>query len=505
VVDPDPVSNERPPTTDTHRRGDAAHRQPQELSPAGELGGLQISPETLPAIHATHDDLSPLAGGFLRYLLEHSEVAWPVAFEHPESLPEWVRRYPYRWQLWPVLVDVAKRRQIERATVGVERLIKSIPERIFGGDPRRLCEFYGRFDPGLMGLLLEPPNGIATALSRCDFIDDGSAFKCIELNISAFLGGWQHRFFERACRTLPPLADFLASTGARACFRDSWREGLAFIVDHGHREGHAASGNFNLAVVVDDENVWGESLTAFDDLFQEVLRDSGTGVVGHALRCSNPADLTARGGVLYYQGEAVSAVIEFTSKPTPRDVYRCFRAGRLALYNGPLSPILGDKRNLALLSQHEESDLWSAEERHLIADHIPWSRALTDEYTTWHGERIRLVDFACAHRSSLVLKPAVGSSGIDVHIGSVTEPPRWRSLLDDGAGKRTMVLQEFLVSRPYLFQLEEAGAVPHQVVWGTFSFGGTYGGGFLRMIPVERGPTVINSARGATEGLIFEV
>lgn len=168
-----------------------------------------------------------------------------------------------------------------------------------------------------------------------------------------------------------------------------------------------------------------------------MLRESGTGLAGRALRCSYPDGLTARDGAVYCQDLAVSAVIEFTGTPTPRDVYRCFKAGRLALYNGPLAPLLGDKRNLALLAQHGESDLFDAEERRLIADHVPWSRSLTEEHTTWHGERVRLLGFARAHRQSLVLKPAGGYSGIDVHIGSVTEPERRRRLLEEAAGNAT--------------------------------------------------------------------
>ena len=70
---------------------------------------------------------------------------------------------------------------------------------------------------------------------------------------------------------------------------------------------------------------------------------------------------------------------------------------------------------------------------------------------------------------------------------------------------RTMLLQEYVTSRPYLFQCGDRGWARHQAVWGTFSFGGTYGGGFLRLLPLDRGPEIINSARGATEGLIFEV
>jgi hypothetical protein len=98
-----------------------------------------------------------------------------------------------------------------------------------------------------------------------------------------------------------------------------------------------------------------------------------------------------------------------------------------------------------------------------------------------------------------------GAQGRGVHLGKSETPEAWRRLLDEAAGSGKMLLQEYVASRPYLYQHGGRGCAPHQVVWGTFSCGGTYGGGFLRMLPLASGPGVINSARGATEGLIFEV
>lgn len=53
--------------------------------------------------------------------------------------------------------------------------------------------------------------------------------------------------------------------------------------------------------------------------------------------------------------------------------------------------------------------------------------------------------------------------------------------------------------------VHEVGAGPHDVVWGTFCFGDRYGGGFLRMMPRGEGDGIINAARGATEGFLFEI
>jgi hypothetical protein len=480
------------------------------MESAGPESRPRPAPETAvdlsAEIRATHEDLSPQSIGFLRYALDQPEAARRVDYRQDAALPEWMRRYPYELQPWPTFVGARKLRQIQQATVALARLIESIPERIFGSDPRRLGEFYGWPDELLMALLLSPPNGLGTCLARGDFVDDGEDFKCLELNIGATIGGWQDRFFARTCLAMPSIAAFLDREGVRVRHRDTWRSALTLVLEHGCRLGHDAAGRFDVAVAInpDDDNS-ALAVEASNDLFQEVLRDSGTGCAGAIVKCTYQEGLAARDGELFHRDRRISAVIEATDSQTPADVYRCFKARRVGLYNGPLAKMLGDKRSLALLSQHADSDLLTAEERGLVHRHLPWSREVVDGRTTYRGEQVDLLDFALAHRESLVLKAAQGRQGIDVYLGSRTSPEQWRRRLDEAAGMRTMLLQEYVTSRPYLFQCGDRGWARHQAVWGTFSFGGRYGGGFLRLLPLDLGPEIINSARGATEGLIFEV
>ncbi len=452
------------------------------------------APDISDAIWATHEDLSPTSARFVRYALAHPEAARGVDYRQAEGLPEWMRRYPYRLQPWPIFVDARKLRQVERATVGLTELVKTIPERIFGGDPRRICEFYGTRDEMLMKLMLAPPNGFATSFARGDFVDDGTNFKCLELNVSATIGGWQDRFFDRACRAQPYVASFLAAEGSEVRHRDPWRTALELVVDSGCRQGHDLAGRFNIAVAVNPETAELEGvIAAMSELFQEVLRDRGGRHQGEVVRCTYPDDLTVRSGALFFRDLRISAVIETTSTQTPLGVYRCFKAQRLGLFNGPLSGMLSSKRNLALLSQHEESDLLTAEERQIVRSHVPWSRQVVDERTTYHGESVGLLDFAVARRGSLVLKPVAGYQGIGVHLGCRTSPVEWwQRLADATATGGRMLLQEYVTSRPYLFQHGEQGWAGHQVIWGTFSFGGKYGGGFLRLLPLDSGPGSIS-------------
>jgi hypothetical protein len=92
-----------------------------------------------------------------------------------------------------------------------------------------------------------------------------------------------------------------------------------------------------------------------------------------------------------------------------------------------------------------------------------------------------------------------------VAFGHQTAPGAWARLVEEAVAKGGWLAQERADSRPYIYQVGEQGYGVHNLVWGTFCFGEIFGGGFLRMIPQGIGDGVINSARGATEGLLFEV
>ena len=120
------------------------------------------------------------------------------------------------------------------------------------------------------------------------------------------------------------------------------------------------------------------------------------------------------------------------------------------------------------------------------------------------GERIQLRSFIAGNRERLVLKPGRSGQGKDVYIGQVTSTAEWEKALGLALKSGEWVAQEYIESRPYLAQVGDEGVAEHDVIWGIFTFGPHYGGGFLRMQP-KGGPGIINAAQGAAEGVILEV
>jgi hypothetical protein len=198
-------------------------------------------------------------------------------------------------------------------------------------------------------------------------------------------------------------------------------------------------------------------------------------------------------------------VLNYIADVLPQQIYWCHKAGTLSLYNGALTAVMSDKRNLALLSEFGDSEAFNEEERKIIHDHVPWSRVAVEGKTTYRGETVSFPDFLIASRDDLVLKLGIGHAGKDIFVGRFTPAEEWNRQVQEAVGHGGWMVQEYVAGYPYLYADGEGNVRPQNVVWGLFCFGSRYGGGYLRMLPrgVRRG--VVNSGGGAVEGPIFEV
>jgi hypothetical protein len=452
----------------------------------------------------TAADLSETHRKFLDFVEANREAMQPLDFKAAD-LPPWVLRYTYPLQSWPTFVGGDKLREIRSATLEMTRLVKSVFGRIFDYDPRRISDFYEIGDESLTSLLFTPPNGIDEALSRCDFIDTLDGIKFLEVNMGGYLGGWQPRFWEQMCRSNPTIARFLREEGVEPVYQDPFPLLFAHLADQAIRTGICDRGVFNTALVVvaSEHSIAEAASPLLNELYASVLRERG--LVGRVLVCTYPTDFwTRRGEVYHIGGDRVHALVEYTDVRTPPEIFRCFKAELVSLYNGPLSTVLGDKRNLALLYEHLDSEVFSDAEREFIRKYLPWSRHIPRAGVLPQEEESSLRERLLERKEQMVLKRGIGARGDGIIIGGETAPQEWedhvRTAFDTGA----WLAQERIQSRPYLYQNGD-GCKVHDVVWGTFSFGSNYAGGFLRMIPRGRHSSIINSARGATEGFIFEV
>jgi len=460
---------------------------------------------TLSEAAETFRGLSGAAASFFEFTQRYPGEAWELASQ--AGFPDWLPPgHSLTLQPWPTFVGGEKLREMRRATIEAVQLVKHVPERVFGNDAQEIARFYGLESAALAAHMLAPPNGIAEGFARCDLIDSAEGFKCLEVNASARIGGWDVSFWADLYRRTPRIAEFLAEQGLEISYVDTLEVMFSHIVWHSTQRGLGNEGSLNIAVLVNTDLAQANARAEghFNAVLREILRERG--LEGRVWIGAYP-DLRVAGGVPHHRdGARVHAVVEYTDAMTPPEIYRCFKAGTVSLYGGPISHILSDKRNLALLSTLRDSDVFDGEERDLIRAHVPWSRLVLPEGQTGPGW-VAAPAFGdlLAGRERLVLKKGLSFKGQDVIIGARTAPQDWEQALRNALAEGNWMVQEHVASRPYLYYHRERGPSPHEVVWGTFSFGSTFGGEFLRMMAEGLGEGIVSFAHGATKGFVFPV
>jgi hypothetical protein len=454
---------------------------------------------------ACYQTLSSSAAQFLDYVLESDDRGRQL--QHlADDLPPWSRTYSTTQLTWPTFVGPTKLREIKGAVENVCTLVKSLPERIFNNKPDRISDFYQYGDPTLMELLLEQPNGIKGAVARCDFVDGPAGFQCCEINMAPNVGGFESRFWEQKYFTNPVVSAFINSHGIVAAHHDPLRTFCLHIVDEVLSEHLSSDEVLNVAVMCPPHALPGpEGMKVANDTYSGFLRVANTDLKGKLSFFTKAAELSVKSGYMYCEDQRVHALVNYAGTVLPQQVYWCHKAGTICLYNGPLTKMMSDKRNLALLSQHEESDVFTDDERKIIRDHVPWSRMVVEGETTYQGQTVSFPDFLIEARDRLVLKLGIGLGGKEVFVGSFTPADEWNQRVQDALTAGGWMVQEYVDCHPFLYADHEGVVKAQNVVWGMFCCGSRYGGGYLRMLPRGVRKGVVNSGGGAVEGPILEV
>jgi hypothetical protein len=408
-------------------------------------------------------------------------------------------------QSWPTFLDAGKLAELQRAALEVNRLLRTVPERVFRQDWARLAAFYG-LDPRAAEVLFLPPTGVETLMSRGDFIATAGGFKCIEINVAANLGGAETTIIAGLQLATPPVARFLDSEGIEAAFTDTMVEMFQHVVADLRGKGIVRGGGFTIAFVVEPERILqaGHSLDFLNRELRRALEGMDLDLEGRVVLCTYQ-ELTVSGGNALLGDRRIAAVVEQLVLPAaPPRIYLLFRSGRIGLYNTPVGPLLTDKRTLALLSQHAGSGAYSTAERALIEAWVPWTRLAAPGPVEYQGETHQLTALLTARPERFVLKEAASFGGKNVVLGRSVPREQWRAAVVEALAGGPWIVQEALESLPYLYQSGAYGCSVHDVIWGLFVFGDRYGGTWLRMQPKSLGGPV-SSGLSATEGIALEV
>jgi hypothetical protein len=418
-------------------------------------------------------------------------------------------------QPWPVFIDQRSKNEIKEAGIRVFNLIRSIPERLFGNDVGKLSTYYN-VPADIVKIYLEAWNGdyLKTLLGRGDFIFSPSGLKCIEYNVSGGLGGWQVALLEPIYMRTPAISTFLKEYRVKVRNKNLFESLFEHLLSTALDKFTWLKGDIemNIAIVIPgfDEMMhsFGHVIGLANQIYETILSFSvrNNPLKGEVLFCDFH-HLYIAGDCLFhrYKNKRIHVLVEMYHGEVPAEILDVFRLGNVLLYNGPITRIMSDKENLALLSMHQESDIFSPEEREVIRKYIPWTREVVAGETTYRTEKVKLEEFILSNKDNLVIKPVGGKAGEWVFIGRHNHKTQWKELIKIALRNGGWLVQEYIKSCSYLFLTVENRYAEHHAVWGLFVFGSRYAGGFLRVLPEKDPQGVINTHQGAKKTVILEV
>jgi hypothetical protein len=414
---------------------------------------------------------------------------------------------PADLQPWPVFINRHTKSTLKEASIGVFELIKRAPRTFFANDVQQLSRYYG-IPRHRVSLQLDGfgAKHLESMMARGDFIYSPSGLKCLEYNVSTNVGGWEIAYLEPVYLKTPLIAKFLQESKAKICNQNMVSTILDFFLTFAQKQfPHQAEINMAVAIPGYEESAYRlKEQRYLNRVYKEIRQPECGRAAGQVIFCDY-RHLDMVDGHIYYEGSRVHVLIEMYHGQVPAGILKVFKSGSVLLYNGPIAGLLSNKLNLALLSENENSPLFSPAERKIIKKYIPWTRKLAPGHTTYKTGKIRLEHFVDLNRERLVIKPSDQFAGKDVYIGKFTPRSRWQQIVETAMEAKNWLAQEYVESFSYSFQSGENGCAPHLAVWGLFVLGAEYLGAFLRLLPRGCNRGVVSSHQGAEETIVLEV
>lgn len=191
---------------------------------------------------------------------------------------------------------------------------------------------------------------------------------------------------------------------------------------------------------------------------------------------ADPRDLQFDGKKLTARGKKIDLVYrrvlinDIVARPAECEaLVKAYAAGALCVANTFRCKIPHVKTFFAVLTDERNLALFSAQERELLARHVPWTRVVADIKTEYQGTRIELLQHLRQHRENFVLKPSDEYGGTGVTLGWETEASAWEAIIQkalksgkSGSGESCWIAQERIPVRREPF--------PHIGAGGKISF-----------------------------------
>jgi len=162
-----------------------------------------------------------------------------------------------------------------------------------------------------------------------------------------------------------------------------------------------------------------------------------------------------------------------------------YRARAICLVNSFRSKLIHKKAVFAVLTDTRRSGLFSNIELEAIHSHVPWTRLVRAEQTTYQGNAVDLLEFIRTNNERLVLKPNDDYGGHGITIGWNSDSAAWDAAIESALKNGDYLVQERVPTAREVFPaLTEEGKMEfaEQLVdLDPLLFNGKVGSAFTRL------------------------
>jgi hypothetical protein len=452
--------------------------------------------------------LSPLNGRLIDALSRTGTCANQIDLS-AAAIPEFLRSHRFPVSRWPIFIS---RNAIDAYFGPFVRALPRIAYKAlrttFGTRGEAFARYFEwpRIVYDILQHITVHPDEI---IIRYDLtLSEGGDVKLLEINCGSSLGGWPLDWLQTSIRSA------LAQLPETAAWNTQYREVYSHIVtvllqSIRRRQPRATRANILF-------HSFAEQLHA-----QAELRECLSAVY---VRCRPPEFSSGRiflfsdfasiqfsaDGAVMFEGETMDAVVvSFLPEggipdATMHGLCTAYLKNHIVFPDSPFHAILGDKRMFSLLHECSKNSRLTPEENALVERYVPWTTVLRDEDIEWRGKSSPLRSILTQHKDSFVVKKADSFGGKYVAVGKHVEQAQWEAGNAERVRAGDWIAQEFHAPGQMLAMDATSQVSAHELIWGVFAIGQTYGGAFIRACRPNECKGIINAANGATEFLVLE-
>jgi len=160
--------------------------------------------------------------------------------------------------------------------------------------------------------------------------------------------------------------------------------------------------------------------------------------------------LTAKGKKIDFVYRRV-LINDILAKPKECEaLVKAYEAQAVCVANNFRCKIPHVKAFFAVLTEEKNAKLFSAEEKEVIRQHVPWTRVVEDVKSDHLGKPVALLEYVRKHQGELVLKPSDEYGGTGVTLGWETDAQKWDQAIEaalPAKGNGCWIVQEKIAMR----------------------------------------------------------